>query len=151
MSDTERVGNHDREQAVTWLQEHQAAGRISSTEYEERAIQARQARTRADLAPLFTDLPEPRPALPAAPSTPAGSVDRDAALATPGLSPDGRRSGLVPERFAHMLMAASPILAVILFFVTGSWLWFLAIPLMGVIVYGPDGRPGRERNRGRKR
>jgi hypothetical protein len=32
----------------------------------------------------------------------------------------------------------TPILAVILFFTTGSWLWFLAIPLVSILVYGSD-------------
>ncbi|TYQ08424.1 UNVERIFIED_ORG: hypothetical protein FNL38_101796 [Nocardia globerula] len=35
-------------------------------------------------------------------------------------------------------MAVIPILALILFFVTGTWLWFLAIPLAGALLFGTD-------------
>jgi len=47
-------------------------------------------------------------------------------------------------------MALTPFAALILFFVTGSWLWFLAIPVMGILLYGPEGRrkSGRRGHRG---
>jgi hypothetical protein len=49
-------------------------------------------------------------------------------------------------------MALVPLLAVALFFITGfmgsfawSWLWFLLVPIAGVVIYGPgaDGRRSR--------
>lgn len=48
-------------------------------------------------------------------------------------------------------MPIVPILAVILFFATGSWLWFLAIPLVGALLFGGrQQRHTRDRRRDRK-
>jgi tellurite resistance protein TehA-like permease len=38
------------------------------------------------------------------------------------------------------IIALTPFAALALFFLTGSWLWFLMIPVMGIRLYGPDGR-----------
>lgn len=34
-------------------------------------------------------------------------------------------------------MGLAPIAALVLFFLTRSWLWFLAIPAVGILLYGP--------------
>jgi hypothetical protein len=52
-----RIGNTEREAAVRALGEHYAQGRLNQQEYEERTTAAYAARTAADLAPLFEDLP----------------------------------------------------------------------------------------------
>jgi len=52
-----RIGDAEREAAVTALGEHYAAGRLTKEEYDERADRAMAARTSAQLFPLFTDLP----------------------------------------------------------------------------------------------
>ena len=52
-----RIGDAERESAVTALGEHYAAGRLTKEEYDERTDVAWSARTSGDLAPLFTDLP----------------------------------------------------------------------------------------------
>lgn len=52
-----RIGDAEREQAVTALGEHYAAGRLTKEEFDERASVAWSARTSGDLSPLFTDLP----------------------------------------------------------------------------------------------
>lgn len=65
-----RIGDSEREAAVSALGEHYAAGRLSKEEFDERADAAWAARTRSALWPLFTDLPHPaasRPAMPPAP------------------------------------------------------------------------------------
>lgn len=36
-------------------------------------------------------------------------------------------------------MGVTPILTFVLFFVTKSWLWFLLIPVVGLVLYGADG------------
>jgi len=54
-----RIGDTERDQAVSDLGDHFAAGRLSREEFDERADQAMQARFSSDLAPLFVDLPEP--------------------------------------------------------------------------------------------
>ncbi len=75
-----RIGDAERENAVSALSEHYVAGRLTKDEYDERSAVAWTARTSSDLAPLFADLPplhQPRrPAVPAPrpapPSRPSG-------------------------------------------------------------------------------
>ncbi len=55
-----RVSDADRERAIAELSEHFQAGRLTQEEFEERTGQALQARTRNDLAALFSDLPRDR-------------------------------------------------------------------------------------------
>jgi hypothetical protein len=52
-----RIGDAERDAAVTALGEHFAAGRLTKEEYDERSDVALRARTDADLRPLFVDLP----------------------------------------------------------------------------------------------
>jgi Domain of unknown function (DUF1707) len=63
-----RIGTAEREAAASALSEHFAAGRLDQDELEERLDRAYAAKTRADLEPLFQDLP--RPASPVAASQP---------------------------------------------------------------------------------
>lgn len=63
-----RIGDDERETAVAALGEHYAAGRLSKDEYDERAAQAWDARTRSALWPLFADLPRPEPVRSAGPA-----------------------------------------------------------------------------------
>ena len=69
-----RIGDAEREAAVSALGEHYAAGRLTKQEYDERADRALAARTQMELFPLFADLPRPqaagRPTLAGAPSVP---------------------------------------------------------------------------------
>lgn len=60
MSSNLRIGDTEREAAISALGEHFAAGRIDKDEYDERSAVAWTARTAAALKPLFADLPEPR-------------------------------------------------------------------------------------------
>lgn len=68
-----RVGDREREAAITALGEHYAAGRLGKDEYDERAAAALAARTRGGLTPLFADLPGPDPG---AGGPPGGSATR---------------------------------------------------------------------------
>jgi hypothetical protein len=52
-----RIGDAEREQAAADLGEHYAEGRLSQEEHAERLDAIWIARTRADLAPIFEDLP----------------------------------------------------------------------------------------------
>lgn len=52
-----RVSDADRDRAIAELSEHYQAGRITTEEFEDRSGRALRARTTADLADLFTDLP----------------------------------------------------------------------------------------------
>lgn len=52
-----RIGDAEREQAAAALGEHYAQGRLSVEEHGERLDRIWAARTRADLGPVFRDLP----------------------------------------------------------------------------------------------
>ncbi|WP_327112989.1 DUF1707 domain-containing protein [Nocardia sp. NBC_01730] len=106
-----RIGTTEREQAMRRLSDHFAAGRLSVAEFDERSVVVAAALTRGDLDKVFTDLPA-EPVTAALPADRAGGFLAD-----------------WPDR----VIAAIPIVAVILFFTTGSWLWFLAIPLAGAL------------------
>jgi hypothetical protein len=57
-----RIGFVEREAAAAALGGHFAAGRLDPGEYASRVEAATAARNRADLVPLFADLPGPNPA-----------------------------------------------------------------------------------------
>lgn len=57
----QRIGDAERDLAVTELREHHAAGRIDATEFEDRMDAALHARTQGELDVLFADLPGLRP------------------------------------------------------------------------------------------
>lgn len=60
-----RVGDAERDRAAAALGEHFSAGRLDRAEFDARINAALAARTEADLAALFTDLPsERKPAQP---------------------------------------------------------------------------------------
>ena len=68
MNERLRIGDAERETAAHELGEHYAMGRITTEEHSERLEQIWSARTAADLAPAFADLPRPPRAEPVAPS-----------------------------------------------------------------------------------
>jgi len=57
----QRIGDAERDRAADYLREHMSVGRLSQEEFDERVTAALQARTAADLEPLFSDLPAPKP------------------------------------------------------------------------------------------
>ena len=130
----QRIGATEREAAVRALQAHYQAARLTPEEYEDRSVRASRAMTWGEIVPLFVDLPEPRPA----------AVSAALAAATPVPT---AQQGLVPlsDRARETIMSLTPLVALILFFVTRSWLWFLAIPIVGILLYGSD--RGRQRRR----
>jgi hypothetical protein len=69
-----RIGNAERELAVTALGDHFAQGRLSPDEFEERMTTAYAARTAAELDRLFDDLPRPAP--PPSPALPPTTAFR---------------------------------------------------------------------------
>ncbi|MCZ9630009.1 DUF1707 SHOCT-like domain-containing protein [Rhodococcus sp. BH5] len=129
-----RIGTAEREQALDLLSEHFAAGRLTVTEFDERSGIVSAATTRSELVPVFADLPGNYQAPGTAPLS----------MVTP---PDAPAERGFNTDWSGRVMAVVPILAVILFFVTGTWLWFLAIPLAGALLFGTD----RERKAKRRR
>jgi len=145
---TERISSAERDGALSALSAHRDAGRLDSGQYESRQVAATSAQTWAELLPLFADLPEPRPA----------KVTALAAYAPPGLpmggsrppsSPAAPRPGgsgpAIPNRVRETIMSLTPFAALVLFFTTHTWLWFLAIPVVSILLYGAEGRRGRGR------
>ncbi len=64
-----RIGNQQREAAISALNDHFAAGRLEIGEYEQRVGYATAAQTAAELAALFQDLPQPHPQFAPPPQT----------------------------------------------------------------------------------
>lgn len=65
--DQVRIGTAEREEASRVLGDHFGAGRLTVEEYDERVSAVMAAQTRADIQPLFADLPVPHPAFLAPP------------------------------------------------------------------------------------
>ena len=128
-----RIGSAERDSTVAALRTHLEAGRLTPEEYEDRSVTASHARTWGEITPLFADLPDPRP----------GPV---AARVASGPAPAGPFPA-VPEAVRERIMAVTPLAALVLFFVTRTWVWFLAIPIMGALLYGSDRGRGRRRRR----
>jgi len=155
----ERLSDAERDEAVGRLSQAQAEGRLTIEEFGERAAAARRAVTRGDLVPLFADLPvSPAPEqelplprttgtpVPPPPPPPAayGAASPASAVSAPVDRREGSGNRALGGRVGATIMALTPFLAVALFFITGfngsfawSWLWFLLIPIMGIIIYGP--------------
>ena len=63
-----RIADSDRERAMSDLAGHYADGRLDHEEYDERLDAIWTARTRADLAVIFSDLPRPQVTYPSPPA-----------------------------------------------------------------------------------
>ena len=103
-----RISDADRERAMADLALHYADGRLDHEEYDERLDAIWTARTRADLALLFSDMPRPQPQQTRAPARATG--------------PSGRRFRLPFLPVLALLIALSII--------TEAPLWLLIFPLM---------------------
>jgi hypothetical protein len=153
---SERLSDTEREAAVQQLAAARSEGRLRPEEFDQRAVSARAAVTRGDLASLFADLPAPSSAYGAAPTAAPSAAPM---YSTAPSSFDGDVSGSNGSRRAlggavgATIMALIPFAALALFFITSyavgwgwSWLWFLIIPVAGIIIYGP-GSDSRGRGR----
>ncbi|WP_285494474.1 DUF1707 domain-containing protein [Actinomadura sp. NBRC 104425] len=96
-----RIGDTERDAVAVALHDHFAAGRLTREELDERLDAVLAAKTRADLAAVVHDLPEPN----GLPDPPAPR---------PGLAPawgPGWGQGWGPAWAAHPMWAAHPALA----------------------------------------
>ncbi len=71
-----RMSDAEREQAATALGEHYAQGRLTTEEHSERLDQIWAAKTRAELTPIFRDLPGPASQPPPRPSSASAAPRR---------------------------------------------------------------------------
>lgn len=118
-----RIGNAERSSALKALDEHMSAGRLSVEEYADRTAAATNATVAAELAVLFTDLPEPHPDLPGMP------IVRHPVPAAPGSGDVVARAQGALEAWGPRLVAVVPFVAVGLFLLTRQWVFFLLIPI----------------------
>lgn len=124
----QRIGDAERDRAADYLREHMSVGRLSQEEFDERVTAALQARTAADLEPLFDDLPAPRPG-------------QDVAVAggapwpvyQPAAAPSSAAVTPMPDSTMTNVLAAASGVAWVLFIMSwvmgwGVW-WFVFIPI----------------------
>lgn len=152
-----RIGTAERTAAMQALNEHLDAGRLGVEEYAERSATAANATVASELAALFTDLPAPHPTLPGV-TPPAALVP-----AVPEKAAVAQRFSSALSGWAPRIVAITPVLALVLFLVTGQWWWFLLIPVLPAVIYGggagrhgnddddDEGRDGRRAERDRRR
>jgi len=147
---TRRIGDSERHAATEALVVHREAGRLDPVEFEDRQVRVTAARTWAEIQPLFVDLPQPHPV--GMPPVTVGTLRPIAQPGTPAVpTAPGQSTGflgdVVPDRYKSTVMALTPFVALLLFFVGPfrTWLWFLAIPVMGILLYGADGNEERKR------
>lgn len=156
----QRLSDAERDAAVGHLAAAQAEGRLTAAEYQERERAARTAVTWADLVPLFADLPETATAEEQLPRSTAATAQTPAYAPVPPPVGDYGDSGAQSWASSRALggttgatvMALVPFIALGLFFLFGfvgsfawSWLWFLLIPIAGIVIYGPGSDDRRAR------
>jgi hypothetical protein len=158
-----RIGDADRDQAVAFLQEHMAQGRIDASEFDDRMSRALKAKTASELATLFEDLPEPRPSAANNPTTFQAPPWQQQGQHTFEIPPWQRTPAASPEIAHHVhpaiperskadtvlaVVAAASWPAVILFCFATSWSywWLIFIPIFISSIAGNmkqrRGRPG---------
>ncbi|MGS0686156.1 DUF1707 SHOCT-like domain-containing protein [Nakamurella sp. GG22] len=141
-----RIGDAERNSAMDALGEHLSSGRIDLDEFGTRSAQVSQARTVGDLRELFVDLPAPHPTLPGPPAPAADRLPVGRPAAPPARQDDPRTPA---QRMASFALAASGILAAVLFFALHlPWYIFLLPAVVGVLTsaaWGGDWKDGNRR------
>jgi hypothetical protein len=152
-----RIGDADRDRAVAYLQEHLAQGRLDPAEFDDRMSRALRARTASEIAPLFSDLPQPRPGqevTPAAGFTPPPWQAGQAVTPSPAPAP-APLPAFEPEPPRGVIAISGviwPITALAITFV--PWLgwahfwWLIFIPMIITSALGGN-HHHRERERER--
>ncbi|NUS42233.1 MAG: DUF1707 domain-containing protein [Mycobacteriaceae bacterium] len=127
-----RIGTADRERALADLSDHFSAGRLSVAEFDERSAAIAAAATRRELATVFADLPN-------SPPPPAVKQPDEPAKIQGGV-----------RDWRTVVVALTPIAAIVLMSTLHSWLWLLLIPAVSTLMYAGE-RTGRDRRRRRRR
>ena len=131
MNEHLRMSDAEREQAAAELGEHYVQGRLTTEEHSERLDQIWAARTRAELAPVFRDLPGRyapppfgQPLGPAFPQPFGRPVRQPFPPRVAYAVPPRRRSGL-----------PAPLMAILAILVVVTVLTHLPIILFGLLVW----------------
>ncbi|MGP9724054.1 DUF1707 SHOCT-like domain-containing protein [Corynebacterium sp. AOP40-9SA-29] len=131
---TVRIGDADREAALSVLAVHFADGRITLTEYDDRCREAAAAQTRQELDVLFHDLP----ALPNQSGQPGASVS----VYSAGELAEQHRRGARPRAGIMALTTLGSLAGAIALGNDASALLLLLIPAVAVLLYvlkvGPE-------------
>ena len=120
MNEHLRMSDAEREQAAGELGEHYVQGRLTAEEHSERLDQIWAARTRAELAPIFQDLPGRYAPQPFGPPFPQSIPPRFAGYAAP------------PRRRTRL---PAPLMAILAILVVVTVLTHLPIILFGLVVW----------------
>ena len=110
-----RMSDAERERAAAELAEHYAQGRLSAEEHSERLDQVWAARTRGELAPIFSDLPGHR--------TPTYGSPRVSRL--PGRERRGRRGIPMPVLVVLGILVVVTVVSHLPIILLGLLVWFL--------------------------
>lgn len=110
VSDEQRIGDAERDAAISVLREHTSAGRLTMDEFDERMTAALGARTQGDLTRLFTDLP--------------GGAPRGGGLVVPSVG----AKELVGERASSSGVEKTKIVAI-----SAIWVLFFAVVVFGLV------------------
>jgi hypothetical protein len=144
-----RVSDADRDRAIAELSEHYQAGRITTEEFEDRSGRALQARTTADLADLFTDLPRRQAPTTGAPTTGAPTTGATAtgADSTAPVGPAKSWPARVPVAPVTVLavVAVLALLSGHLFHI--AWVPVVAIIVVRLLAGGRNRHDGRHDGR----
>jgi hypothetical protein len=128
-----RIGDAEREQAAAVLAEHYAQGRLSAEEHAERLDQVWAARTRADLGPVFGDLPGGY-----GPAAPTRSEPARRPAYWCGARTRSRRGLPTPLVVALAVLLVLTVLTHLPLILVGA--------VLALVVLGRHGRPARARH-----
>src|SRR5262245_13146778 len=117
-----RVGDAEREAAMSMLGEHLSRGRLDLAEFETRTGLVAAARTRGELEELFVDLPAPHPDLSAAAAV--RTVDKPAKPSKPAPAP--KRPPSPGRALANVIGALAFPAAIVCTIAFGMW-WLIPI------------------------
>jgi hypothetical protein len=142
-SDRLRIGDQEREAATAALGEHYSTGRLTRDELEERSRLALEARTLADLRPLFADVPLPHGPLHTGRTSATGSA---APGSVPGvwLTPARRRGPRFPWGPVVVALVALTVIT------DRPWIWVGLLAWAAWAMLSPRRREERRARRARR-
>jgi hypothetical protein len=115
-----RISDAEREDAMEVLGEHLQTGRLDIEEFGTRSAKVNAAKTVSELAPLFADLPSPRPR---------------ALVARPAAEPQGSTAPQAPGRWLNAsVLPVVAVVAISLFLLTRSPFALLLIPIVFMLL-----------------